>query len=149
MKEYVTPIYYLGKKTYINIFDISDIIIYFHIKLNLRIFLPRLLALLFFYKTRYDLPKQYKTAPPFEEDIEVKNNYVFIYDINRKYRKYKKESLPISQIFFDKFEANIKTRSNLATKTAEYLVSTYASKNDKELKKEVQNILQNEKYIKY
>lgn len=146
---HVAPTYFNDGKYYINLFDISDIIIYFHIKLNRKISLTRLLALLFFYKTYYNSAPYAYRYPVFEDVIEVKKDFIFIYDINRKYRKQKKSSLTITQLFYDKFEANIKKDKSRVVKMAHHLTISYSSKKDRELKEEVKSIIIKKRAIRY
>jgi len=149
MKVCIAPIYYIDSKSYINLFDISDIIIYFHIKYNLCISLNKLLALLFFYKTYYNLPKHSKKPPPFEEPIEVKDDYIFIYEINKKYRKYENKSLNLSQLIFDKINNNIEKNKTIHVKTLHQLTLDYANTTEEELKEIVKSIIEEQKQLIY
>ena len=146
---YAAPKYFNDGKYYINLFDISDIIIYFHIKLNINISLTRLLALLFFYKTYYNRPPYAYRYPVFEDVIEVKKYFIFIYDINRKYRRQKKSSLTISQLFYDKFETIIKNDHTRHVEVACQLTINNATKKDRDLKKEVKSIIIKKRAIRY
>lgn len=74
----------------INTFDLADYIIDIHNKNNITLSLNKLHAFIFFYQIA---SKTLHIFPPIEDDILIKNDFVFLADVEHKYRKYKKEDI--------------------------------------------------------
>ena len=79
--------HYNNNNSFVNSFDLADYII---INYPRPLYLTQLLALMYFYQIGALI---FNKILPFEDAIKVKDNYIYIEDINRKYRKYKKNDL--------------------------------------------------------
>ena len=73
--------------SFVNSFDLADYII---INYPSSLYLTQLLAMLYFYQIGARI---FHKAPPFQDEIKVKHNFIYIEDINTKYKKYKRKDL--------------------------------------------------------
>ncbi len=74
----------------INTFDISDFIILLHKKYNKPLSLCKLQTIIFFYQI---VSKTTHVIPYVDDDFILKNNFIFLKDIEWKYRKNKKNDI--------------------------------------------------------
>lgn len=83
----VNNCYYINNNSFVNSFDLADYII---INYPSPLYLTRLLSLLYFYQIGAII---FNKTIPFEDEIKVKNEFLYIEDISTKYKKYKRRDL--------------------------------------------------------
>lgn len=71
----------------VNTFDLSDYIICIHKKKNIPLSLCKLQSIIFFYQI---VSKTTHVIPFVDDDFILKDDFIYLQDIKRKYRKYKK-----------------------------------------------------------
>ncbi|MGP1439688.1 MAG: hypothetical protein ACTTJ3_02990 [Treponema sp.] len=124
----------------VNTFDLSDYIIFIHQKKNISLSLCKLQILIFFYQIT---SKTTHTVPYVDDDFLLKNNFIYLEDIRRKYRKNKKDNLI-------KLKAYIKpatfTRSGSACRLITKLSEYFENYSDRALKKLIRKT---PSYLKY
>lgn len=83
----VNNCYYINNNSFVNSFDLADYII---INYPSPLYLTRLLSLLYFYQIGAII---FNKTIPFEDEIKVKNEFLYIEDVSTKYKKYKRRDL--------------------------------------------------------
>lgn len=78
---------YNNKDSFVNSFSLADYIIIHSLK---PLYLTQLLSLLYFYQMGAII---FNRALPFEDEIKIKNDFLYIEDISTKYNKYKRKDL--------------------------------------------------------
>lgn len=79
--------YYINNNSFVNSFDLADYII---INYPSPLYLTRLLSLLYFYQIGAVI---FNKTLAFEDEIKVKNEFLYIEDVSTKYKKYKRRDL--------------------------------------------------------
>ena len=125
--------YYNTKQHSVNSFDIADYAINYFIKINKNLSLKKLLVIMFFFQIITKIRNQ---AYVFEDAIIKKNNFIEIKDINKKYGRYKNESLTNLNIQTVKVQYK---KHSFTKKILETIFIILQDTNEKELNKIVKN----------